>query len=168
MFKQMQAPGWAVVIAILLAGCADMQVQQDPLLSQQLDCTAMHRYYDPMIANGAAYDMSVADIHFFPHSNHLNDLGVRRLDRLRAALEGHGGTVRYETRSTDEDGNAARVEEITHYLVDSGLDMTHVEVAAMMSGGRGMAAMEALEARTKARASGRTGSGGPPRPPTSR
>ena len=159
MFEQLHRVAAAALFAIVLVGCTDLKLPEERLLRQPFDPTAMHRFYEPMIENAAAHDMSVADVHFVPHTEVLNDLGRRRLDQLAAILARHGGLVRYETHSTDVDRNAARIEEIESYLTDGGLDMANVEVAAMMSGGRGLSASAALAARDQARGDTKPGGG---------
>jgi len=144
-------------MGLVFTGCSEVKLPEDPILRQPQDAAAMHRYYDPMVANAAAYDISVADIHFVPHTSRLNDLGVRRLDLLSGTLQEYGGVVRYETDSTDKESIDARLVEIQTYLTDIGLDMTNVKVAAMMSGGRGMSATEAIKASERFRQRGQGG-----------
>jgi len=149
----------ACVACIIIPGCSEMKLPEDTVLRQPQDPTSMHRYYNPMIQNAAAYDMSVADIHFVPHTPRLNDLGVRRLDLLSGTLEEYGGTVRYETDSIDKDHIEARLAEVRIYLTDIGVDLSRVEVASMMSGGRGMSAEEAIRATARFRQRGSDESG---------
>ena len=75
------------------------------------------------------------------------DPGHRKLDRHARLLEQYGGTVRYETRSTDGELVAARIEFTTAYLQDTGMDMTDVRVESGLPGGRGMAARQAIKAK---------------------
>lgn len=137
-------------LLISMAGCSDYRNPIDPVTQSPFGPDAMHRYYQPMVRNAAAYDMSLADIHFVPHTSRLNDLGARRLDLLSGILEEYGGTVRYETDSPDEDRVNQRLDEMKRYLADIGVDTDKIEVAAMMSGGRGMSADKALQAAVKA------------------
>ena len=137
-------------ILIAMAGCSDYRNPLDPVTQSPFEPDAMHRYYRPMIRNAAAYDRSLAEIHFVPHTSRLNDLGARRLDLLSGILEEYGGTVRYETDSPDEDQADQRLDEIKRYLADIGVDTDQIEVTAMMSGGRGMSADKALQAAVKA------------------
>ena len=130
----------------LAVGCESMQTVH-PTLNQEIDRDLLGRFFDPMAQSAAAHDMSVADIHFAPRTSVLNGLGVRRLEQLRPTLVRYGGTVRYETRSTDSDRIDARLASITAYLSESGVDMANVEVTDMISGGRGMSAKEAIAAR---------------------
>ena len=154
--------GLAVVAMFLGGGCDDMKKPEEKMLQAPFNPTAMHRFHDPMVDNAAAYDMSVADIHFVPHTSHLNDLGVRRLDRLAVILEKYGGTVRYETHSTDKDANVARLAEVGRYLSDLDLDMAKVEIVEGMSGGRGMSATDAVAARRRVLGVTQTAGAAPP------
>ncbi|NOS99399.1 MAG: hypothetical protein HOP29_02095 [Phycisphaerales bacterium] len=137
----------ALVLGGGLLGCETPP--QDKTLGTPLEPTSMHRFYEPMIDNGAAHDMSVADVHFVPHNTELNDLGTHRLDRLILVLDRYGGTVRYETLETDEDMMGARLASVERYLATAGLDMSRVEVKSMMSGGRGTTAARAAAAEMK-------------------
>ncbi len=143
---------WFPVAALLvaMAGCSEYRKQVDPVTHSPFEPDAMHRFYRPMILNAATYDMSIADIHFVPHTARLNDLGARRLDLLSEVLEQYGGTVRYETDSPDGAQVVERLKEAKRYLADIGVDTDKIEVAAKMSGGRGMSATKALQAAVKA------------------
>lgn len=137
----------APVVVVGLCGCETPA--PDKTLGTPLEPTSMHRFYEPMIDNGAAHDMSVADVHFVPHGTELNDLGVHRLDRLILVLDRYGGIVRYETLETDEDTMGARLASVERYLATAGLDMTRIQVKSMMSGGRGATAARAAAAEMK-------------------
>jgi len=140
----------ASAVLIALCGCQDWNWPKDPVMGQPFAPTDMHRYYTPMVENAAMHDMSVADIHFVPHTDALNELGMKRLNMLGVVLAKYGGKVRYETDSNDKERNQARVAQIKRYFVEAGYDMTHIKVAPEMSGGRGMMASDALSARDKA------------------
>lgn len=101
-------------------------------------------YLKGMADNGAMQDMSVADIHFVPHTSELSGTGVHRLDQLTPTLRTYGGKLRYETYALDEELVASRLLHVSEYLEDAGLDMDRVEVVAMISGGRGLNATEAM------------------------
>jgi hypothetical protein len=98
-----------------------------------------------MSDNAILHDMSVADIHFIPHTSELSGVGVARLNRMAKLLSTYGGTVRYETRLTDEKLIDPRLEHVQEYLALAGCDMDRVSVVAMRSGGRGMPGDEAVE-----------------------
>lgn len=115
--------------------------------------------YVHMVDNAMLHDMSIADIHFVPHTAELSGTGEARLDRMAKLLGAYGGTVRYETFSTDEELTRQRLDHVREYLVLAGCNMDHVNVQAMMSGGRGMPADQAIEIKEKGTAPD-SGSGG--------
>jgi hypothetical protein len=61
----------------------------------------------------------------------------------------YGGTVRYETFETDEELIGERLENVREYIAFAGCNMDRVQVKAMMSGGRGMTAEDAMRIRAK-------------------
>jgi len=138
-----------LVLPFLMVGCKGFELRrpQDEVVLKPYNHNALERFYDPMIRNAAIHDMSVADVHFVPHNPRLNELGARRLNLLAEHLETYGGTLRYETSSTDEAQIEGRIKSVKSYLTDIGADMGKVMVKPMMSGGRGMSAIDALEAR---------------------
>ena len=145
-------------LSISQIGCENLRARQDPLTGQVVDAEAHRRYFRPMAMNATMHDMSVADIHFVPHTNELNGLGVTRLADLALILDRFGGTVRYETFEKDRDRKSARLASVERHLTELGIDMTNVRVASLISGGRGMLARDAIAAKTKAAsASGYTG-----------
>lgn len=145
-------------LSTLQIGCEDFRARQDPLTGQAIDPGALHRYYRPMAMNAVMHDMSVADIHFVPHTSELNGLGVIRLADLAFILDRFGGTVRYETFEKDRYRISARLASVERHLTELGIDMTNVKVASLISGGRGMLARDAIAAKKKAAsASGYTG-----------
>ena len=103
-----------------------------------------------MVDNALLHDMSIAEIHFVPHTRELSGTGIARLDRMALMLDTYGGTVRYETDVTDEEFVQKRLDHVHEYLATTGCDMSRIEVKAMMSGGRGMSAVKAFAAEAKA------------------
>ena len=98
-----------------------------------------------MTDNAILHDMSVADLHFIPHTSELSGVGVARLNRMAKLLSTYGGTVRYETRLMDEELVDPRIAHVREYLALAGCDMDRVSVVAMRSGGRGMPGDEAVK-----------------------
>lgn len=137
-------------MSISQIGCEEFRARNDQLTGQALDADAHHRYYRPMAMNATMHDMSVADIHFVPHTSELNGLGVARLADLASILDRFGGTVRYETFEKDRDRNGARLASVERHLIELGIDMTNVRLASQISGGRGMLAKDAIAAKVKA------------------
>ena len=103
-----------------------------------------------MADNAILHDMSIAEIHFVPHTRELSGTGIARLDRMSTMLDTYGGTVRYETYETDEAIVQKRLDHVHEYLATTGCDMSRIDVKAMLSGGRGMSAVKALAAEAKA------------------
>ncbi len=103
-------------------------------------------YRNNMVDNAILHDMSIADIHFIPHSIELSGTGVARLDRMSLLLDTYGGTVRYETVLMDDDMIASRLEHAREYLDLTGCDMSRVELKVLLSAGRGIPATDALQA----------------------
>jgi len=102
-----------------------------------------------MADNAILHDMSIADIHFIPHTTELSGTGVIRLARFAKLLNAYGGTVRYETFETDEDLIRQRLDHVREFIASLDCDMERVQFAAMISGGRGMRAEEAIRVLEK-------------------
>jgi hypothetical protein len=121
-------------------------------------------HWRDMADNALLQDMSLADVHFVSHSGELNGTGAARLDRLSPLLDVYGGTVRYETELTDDEEVAKRLEHISEFLATTGCNMDRVQIEAMMSGGRGMSAKDAIQARDRTFPSGPSAAGARPQP----
>ncbi|MCH9033881.1 MAG: hypothetical protein IID42_05185 [Planctomycetes bacterium] len=102
-----------------------------------------------MADNAMLHDMSLADLHFVPHTRELSGTGIARLDRMAVMLDTYGGTVRYETYATNEAFIQERLDHVREYLATTGCDMSRVEIKTMLSGGRGMSAVKALGTEDK-------------------
>ena len=134
-------------MAMITAGCHgtrystahDLQMQA---MDRSLNDPKM--YFVNMVDNAILHDMSIADIHFVPHSNELSGTGVARLDRMAPLLNTYGGIVRYETVENDQEMIKARIDHVQEYLSVVGCNMENVLVKVMISGGRGMSAKRAL------------------------
>ncbi len=139
------------VLILFAVGCENGTKQRRDEFNQKLtERVERDKFNEPMIRNAAAYNMTLSDGHFFPHTGELNGLGAQQLDRISETLERFNGMVRYETRSVDEELIATRLGNIKQYLTDTGLDTTSVEVAASLSGGRSVSAMDAIQSKYKA------------------
>ncbi len=101
-------------------------------------------FFSQMVDQAGASDMSVADIHFVPHTSELNSTGTMRLDSLATTLGTYGGTVRYETDSRDPKVIDERVAHVREYLVTTGIDMARVTVAAGPAGSHRTRAADAI------------------------
>ena len=102
-------------------------------------------YFTHMTDNAMLSDMSLADMHFIPHTNELSGLGEVRIDRMAKLLSVYGGTVRYATELGDEAIIEQRMQHVREYLTLVGCSMDRVTVAVMGPGGIGMPADEAVE-----------------------
>lgn len=98
-----------------------------------------------MVDNAILSDMSVADIHFIPHTAELSGVGEVRLSRMAKLLNTYGGTVRYETQLDDEVVIGKRLDHVREYLALTGCDMKRVEVTTGMAGGRGLSGEDAVK-----------------------
>jgi hypothetical protein len=133
---------------IALGACQGKRLETANEMSMRRMDEGLNRYgehFSYMIDNAILQDMSVADMHFAGHSSEISGVGQARLDRMAHLLNTYGGTVRYETLLRDEDLVKERLDHVSEYLALVGVDMSRVEVKAMMSGGRGMPGDEAVE-----------------------
>ncbi len=91
---------------------------------------------------GMIADMSIADIHFVPHSATLSGTGEARLGRYAELLAGTGGTLTYDTKLKDDAMVQARLEAAREYLAVAYPSEQHVDVVVGLAGGRGMNVIE--------------------------
>lgn len=142
--------GLALLVAAAVMGCnSPGQRLNAPPHGETENPSAMREMYSHMSDNALLADMTMNDSHFLPHRALMNDLGLRRLDRLADLIEAYGGTIRLNTDETDESLIARRIEAIIDYLDKMGLDTSQELVTADMSGGAGMAATEAVLIKQK-------------------
>ena len=138
-----------IVVAMLpaaAAACNKLQTTTDLHTSRMDDSRqAYGAHLTYMVDNAMLHDMSVADIHFIPHTGEISGVGEVRLNRLARLLNTYGGTLRYETLLDDGALVKQRLEHTREYLALTGCDMERVQVVVMMSGGRGMPGDEAVE-----------------------
>jgi len=106
--------------------------------------TSPRPHFTHMVDNAILHDMSIADIHFVPHTSEISGTGVARLDRMARLLDAYGGTVRYETYLKDDAVIKERLEHVREYLAMEGCNMDRVRVELMVSGGRGVPAERAI------------------------
>lgn len=134
--------GWLV----LGTACHDVHTATDMQNARMDEGKSRFAGYNSyMVDNAILQDMSVADIHFIAHTAEISGVGEVRLNRMANLLNTYGGTVRYETLCQDDDLIEQRLAHVREYLALTGCNMDRVEVAAMMSGGRGMPGDEAVE-----------------------
>jgi len=130
--------------------CKKFQTSTD-LTVEQIDrsMNEPREHFTNMADNAMLHDMSVADIHFVPHSAELSGTGAARLNRMATLLDAYGGTVRYETFITDEPLVKQRLDNVREYLALTGCEMDRVSIKTMISGGRGMTAVKAIKVDVK-------------------
>ncbi len=103
-----------------------------------------------MVDNGMLQDMSMAALHFVPHTSVLNSLGERRLERYADLLEIHGGTLHYQATTLDKGFNEARMASISTFLAETGIAGDRITIEPGLSMGRGIAAVEAIQIKERA------------------
>jgi hypothetical protein len=103
----------------------------------------LQHQYTPMVDNALLSDMSMSAVHFVPHQSELNGTGVRRLQRYAEIMQTYGGTLHYDGVEDAKDLADARIQRISDFLVDAGLDQSKFKVELGLAGGRGMNAIEA-------------------------
>ena len=137
-------------LAVCLCGCPQPTERLNaPPQGTAEHTSEMRPFFTYMTDNATLSDMSVADIHFVPHTTELNSLGADRLSRIAQLIETYGGTVRYATRLQDEELVDQRLAHTRDFLAAAGADMERVEVIVAMAGADYMPADEAIEAKEK-------------------
>ena len=135
-----------------LMGCVEPSERlNSPPQGQSDQPNALQPFFTYMVDNELLSDVSVADIHFVPHTTELNSLGTTRLTRMAAFLDIYGGTVRYTTRSTEEEFVDQRLTHLREFLATTGIDMSRVDVTVAMAGADHASAEHAIEAAKKGR-----------------
>ncbi|MCH7526382.1 MAG: hypothetical protein IID39_02995 [Planctomycetes bacterium] len=147
-------PDWFEVLVgggmITLAGCtigppaSRLNVSYD---EQRPELVSIASLFTSMADNALQSTMSMSDVYFVANTTELNSAGVKRLTRYAKLLQPYGGTIHYETTSTDQEEIAAKVAHIKDVLVATGLDVSHIQVEAGPARGVGMSAEEAIKAK---------------------
>jgi hypothetical protein len=135
------------LILVLMVGCeasGGKTAGQAQLASIHDTRKASRGHLPWMVDNAVMQDMSLADIHFIPHSAELSGTGVARLDRMALMLDTYGGTVRYESGTKEDPLTQKRLEHVREYLAMTGCNMDRVTIEPGLAGGRGMDAAHAL------------------------
>ena len=146
--------GLLLIPGLLLAGgccCPERIKTATDIQMEAMDetkCLA-GAHFVHMVDNAMLQDMAIFDHHFVPHTAEISGTGAMRLDRFAPLLNTYGGVVRYQTYCEDEALVARRIEHVREYLALAECDMDRVEVKRAMSGGRGMTAREAIEAKAR-------------------
>ncbi len=108
-------------------------------------------YYTYHNDQGMLADMSLADLHFVPHSTELSGVGQARLERYAELLAARGGTLYYDTAIEDEVLLTSRLDSAMRFLAQCAPGRQSVEVVVGAPGGRGMDAREQLAGQGIAR-----------------
>ncbi len=106
-------------------------------------------FFSYMVDAAMVSDVSIADIHFVPHTTELNSLGTTRLSRMAAFLDTYGGTVRYSARTADEDLVDPRLTHVRDFLATTGIDMSRIDVQVALAGSAHTSAGLAIKATEK-------------------
>lgn len=136
-----------LLLPLLFSGCERPQSAERlnaPPQGESERAASLQEPFVYMVDNAILSDMSVVDLHFVPHTSELNATGVARLTRMSKLLNAYGGTVRYETEETNDTLVTQRIAHVHEYLASAGCDMSRVEVKGMLSGGRGIRAIDAI------------------------
>lgn len=107
----------------------------------------LHKNFDYMQDQALMADLSIADMHFIPHTAELSGAGRARLERYAELLAGHGGTLTFDTSLTDEELIAARLQTAENFVNNYVPDNNRIAVVTGLPGGRGMTADEAIVRR---------------------
>ena len=133
-----------LVCGVVLVGCSEPSSRLNAPPQGYSDYPhPMQEPYLAMAGNASAADMSVADVHFVPHTAELNSLGQMRLEHYAQLLKLYGGTLRYDYRVEDGQLVRQRLSSIRHFLVTNGVEEDSVEVTTGLPGAYGMEAEEA-------------------------
>jgi hypothetical protein len=103
-------------------------------------------YYIYHNDQGMLADMSIADIHFVPHSACLSGVGEARLERYAELLAIDGGTINYDPAITDQTLVDARLRCAREFLAQAAETDRRIDVQVGCAGGRGMYNKEATAA----------------------
>ena len=142
-------PSFAVVF--LLAGCDHIGEKfEETNVSIHTAREIMEERYDAMTDNAMLHDMAIAEIHFVPHRAELNTLGEERLERYALLLSDYGGTLSFQSSTTDEQFNEARIDSITRFLAETGIAQERIVAQLGLRKSKGMGAEEAIRVLEKA------------------
>ncbi|HUW81972.1 MAG TPA: hypothetical protein VMZ31_04130 [Phycisphaerae bacterium] len=134
-----------LVCGVVLVGCSEPSTRLNAPPQGYSDYPhPMQEPYLAMTGNASAADMSVADVHFVPHTAELNSLGQMRLEHYAKLLKLYGGTLRYDYRVDDGRLVRQRVSSIRHFLATNGVEEESVQVTPGLPGAYGMDAEEAV------------------------
>jgi hypothetical protein len=102
-------------------------------------------YYTYHNDQGMLADMSIADIHFVPHSACLSGAGEARLERYAELLAAHGGTINYDTALSEHKLLDGRLQVARDFLAQACPGGEPIDVMVGPAGGRGISNKEASD-----------------------
>jgi hypothetical protein len=147
-------PGVLVAVSVTLTiaaftGCEKPTVPRlnAPPQGEAQDHPSVSNYFVYHDDQGMLADMSIADIHFVPHTAQLSGVGEARLERYAELLAGTGGCIHYDTGLQDQTLIEARLVTARSFVKDALPSGKTIELAVGLPGGRGMSAKEAKGGR---------------------
>ena len=146
---------WLVCLVAFfgLSGCANpTQRLNAPPQGEAEYPSDLQPFFSYMVDAAMISDVSIADIHFVPHTTELNSLGTTRLSRMASFLDAYGGTIRYTARIADEDLVDPRMAHVRDFLATTGIDMSRVDVQVALAGSTHTSAERAINATEKGEA----------------
>jgi hypothetical protein len=143
------------LICGVLSGCGEPTARLNaPPQGDSANRSELQPVFIYMTDNATMSDLSIADIHFVPHTTELNSLGTARLTRIAKLIESYGGTVRYEARAAGEEFVAQRIEHVRDFLTTTGIEMDKVDVVVAHAGSGRTLATEAMESTERGMVAG--------------
>ncbi|MCG8404792.1 MAG: hypothetical protein MI923_06300 [Phycisphaerales bacterium] len=142
------------VFALIPVGCIEPEgtsTVNTPSLDDSKEKPILAEYLAYHQDQGLLADLSIADIHFVPHSCYLSGAGEARLERYAELLASTGGTLNYDTRVRDKTLIEARLNTAKAFLAKAFPSDHDIDVISGMPGGRGMVATEAIGGQAVAR-----------------
>ncbi len=142
-----------VLASVMLAsGCGEQKRERlnSPPQGAADDHPRMAQVFAYHNDQGMLADMSIADIHFVPHTSDLSGVGEARLERYAELLATTGGSIRYDTGLRNEKLIAERLASAGRFLRQALPSTGTIEVATGLPGGRGMTVQESSSGRAVA------------------
>ena len=140
----------SIAAAFITAGCHDPEptiTMNSPPGSEDANRTTVGEYFAYHNDQGMMADLSIADMHFIPDSEHLSGTGEARLERYAELLATSGGRLYYDTRVSDTVLVDARLRVAREFLMQVSPGSKRIDVVVGMPRGRGMDAIESSAGR---------------------
>lgn len=136
-------------LAMIAAGCGNPASERlnAPPQGTTDNPSVLQAPFVYMVDNAMLEDLSLASIHFVPHSAELNGLGARRLERYAKLLAVYGGGIRYTSGQGQEKLTEPRLASIRSYLATTSIASDRIKVTEDIPGGVGISAKEAIAAK---------------------